>query len=196
MVLNLLSIKTSNCYLWSIDGIDGKQARRTQTSGPLGELFDHGLDSWTAVLIPTCMYSAFGRTMQGISPLRMYFCLWNVFVNFHLSHWEKYNTGTLFLPWGYDASMIVSLFLSFWCCSSPETSTLPLTCHHLFISTSVFIGSSFGVCHNIHVWPWSLDISLSWRHISWSYVWTDILHLRTALKFPSVSLEHLQVSSV
>ena len=28
------------------DGIDGKQARRTGSSGPLGELFDHGLDSW------------------------------------------------------------------------------------------------------------------------------------------------------
>ena len=26
----------------SLDAIDGKQARRTQTSGPLGELFDHG----------------------------------------------------------------------------------------------------------------------------------------------------------
>lgn len=26
----------------SLDAIDGKQARRTGTSGPLGELFDHG----------------------------------------------------------------------------------------------------------------------------------------------------------
>jgi ethanolaminephosphotransferase len=26
----------------SFDAIDGKQARRTGTSGPLGELFDHG----------------------------------------------------------------------------------------------------------------------------------------------------------
>lgn len=26
----------------SLDAIDGKQARRTQQSGPLGELFDHG----------------------------------------------------------------------------------------------------------------------------------------------------------
>jgi phosphatidylglycerophosphate synthase len=30
----------SNVYL---DGIDGKQARRINLSGPLGELFDHGL---------------------------------------------------------------------------------------------------------------------------------------------------------
>ncbi|XP_066592681.1 ethanolaminephosphotransferase 1-like [Prorops nasuta] len=94
---------------YTLDGIDGKQARRTQTSGPLGELFDHGLDSWTAMLITVCMYSVFGRTDHSVSPLRMYFILWNVFVNFYLSHWEKYNTGVLFLPWGYDASMIATI---------------------------------------------------------------------------------------
>lgn len=29
------------CYQ-ALDAIDGKQARRTNTSSPLGELFDHG----------------------------------------------------------------------------------------------------------------------------------------------------------
>lgn len=43
------------------DGIDGKQARRTQTSGPLGELFDHGLDSWSTMYITTALYSVFGK---------------------------------------------------------------------------------------------------------------------------------------
>jgi ethanolaminephosphotransferase len=28
-----------------LDGIDGKQARRTGSSNPLGELFDHGFDA-------------------------------------------------------------------------------------------------------------------------------------------------------
>ena len=28
-----------------LDGCDGTQARRTKTSSPIGELFDHGLDS-------------------------------------------------------------------------------------------------------------------------------------------------------
>lgn len=32
----------------TLDGIDGKQARRTGTSSPLGELFDHGCDAWAA----------------------------------------------------------------------------------------------------------------------------------------------------
>ncbi|XP_023721455.1 ethanolaminephosphotransferase 1 isoform X2 [Cryptotermes secundus] len=106
------AVAALNIFLaYTLDGIDGKQARRTQTTGPLGELFDHGLDSWTAFLIPTCMYSVFGRSMNGIPPLRMYFCLWNIFVNFYLSHWEKHITGVLFLPWGYDASMVVAILI-------------------------------------------------------------------------------------
>lgn len=28
----------------SFDAVDGSQARRTKQSGPLGELFDHGID--------------------------------------------------------------------------------------------------------------------------------------------------------
>ncbi len=88
-----------------IDGIDGKQARRTGTSGPLGELFDHGVDSYSAVLIPIYVFSLFGKT--ELSPLRMHFVTWNVFLNFYLTHFEKYNTGVLFLPWAYDFTMWV-----------------------------------------------------------------------------------------
>lgn len=96
-----------------LDGIDGKQARRIGLSGPLGELFDHGLDSYTAALIPACLYSVFGRVYPSISPLRMYYIIWMVFFNFFISHWEKYNTGVLYLPWGYDLSMWGSTVLFF-----------------------------------------------------------------------------------
>ncbi|CAH0581193.1 unnamed protein product [Chrysodeixis includens] len=94
---------------YTLDGIDGKQARRTGTSGPLGELFDHGLDSYSAVLIPTFLYSIFGR--DEVSTLRFLFLIWNIFFNFYLTHWEKYNTGVMFLPWGYDFTMIGSCIL-------------------------------------------------------------------------------------
>ena len=41
---------TGLCFLGlfiyqTLDAIDGKQARRTNSSNPLGELFDHGCDS-------------------------------------------------------------------------------------------------------------------------------------------------------
>ncbi|XP_013191731.2 ethanolaminephosphotransferase 1 [Amyelois transitella] len=94
---------------YTLDGIDGKQARRTQTSGPLGELFDHGLDSYSVFFIPACLYSIFGRLDYSIPPIRMYYVMWNLLLNFYISHWEKYNTGVLFLPWGYDFSMWASI---------------------------------------------------------------------------------------
>ncbi|XP_049880098.1 ethanolaminephosphotransferase 1-like [Pectinophora gossypiella] len=99
---------------YTLDGIDGKQARRTQTSGPLGELFDHGLDSYSVFFIPACLYSIFGRLDFSIPPIRMYYVMWNILLNFYLSHWEKYNTGVLFLPWGYDFSMWASTFFFLW----------------------------------------------------------------------------------
>ncbi|XP_055917263.1 ethanolaminephosphotransferase 1 isoform X1 [Eupeodes corollae] len=111
-----------NIFLaYTLDGIDGKQARRTGTSGPLGELFDHGLDSYSSVLIPIYMFSLLGTNL--LPPKRMFFCIWNIFLNFYLSHVEKYSTGVMFLPWGYDFTMwgvtLVLLFTfivgpSFW----------------------------------------------------------------------------------
>lgn len=102
---------------YTLDGIDGKQARRIGLSGPLGELFDHGLDSYTAVLIPTCLYSIFGRGEEwSIPPVRMFYIIWMVYFNFYISHWEKYNTGVLYLPWGYDFSMwgSTAMYLATW----------------------------------------------------------------------------------
>jgi ethanolaminephosphotransferase len=98
----------SLCYRFFIDlrdsqiadGIDGKQARRIGLSGPLGELFDHGLDSYSACLIPVCLYSVFGRgASYSVEPLRFYYAVLVILFNFHVSHWEKYNTGVLYLPW-------------------------------------------------------------------------------------------------
>lgn len=106
-----------NIFLaYTLDGIDGKQARRIGLSGPLGELFDHGLDSYTAFFIPACLYSIFGRGELSVPPIRMYYIMWTIFFNFYLSHWEKYNTGVLYLPWGYDLGMwgSVLMYLATW----------------------------------------------------------------------------------
>jgi ethanolaminephosphotransferase len=95
----------------TLDGIDGKQARRTGTSGPLGELFDHGLDSWTSLFTPLCIYSIFGRADFSFPPIRVQFIFWSVFVTFYVSHWEKYVTGVLYLPWSYDMTQVTLLIM-------------------------------------------------------------------------------------
>lgn len=92
-----------------LDGTDGKQARRTGSSSPLGELFDHGLDSWATLFLPVAIFSIFGRSEPyGASAFRLYGILWLIMSSFIISHWEKYNTGVLFLPWSYDLSQVVS----------------------------------------------------------------------------------------
>ena len=73
-----------------------------------GELFDHGLDSWATLFLPVSLYSMLGRGVFGITTLEMYGILWVVMITFLISHWEKYNTGVLFLPWSYDIAQIVS----------------------------------------------------------------------------------------
>ncbi|XP_077408067.1 ethanolaminephosphotransferase 1 [Vanacampus margaritifer] len=95
-----------NFLAYTLDGVDGKQARRTNSSTPLGELFDHGLDSWACIFFVATVYSIFGRGDTGVSVATLYYILWVVLFSFILSHWEKYNTGVLFLPWGYDISQV------------------------------------------------------------------------------------------
>ncbi|XP_061454360.1 ethanolaminephosphotransferase 1-like [Rhineura floridana] len=92
------------------DSIDGKHARRTHSSTPLGELFDHGLDSCTVSMTALSFFSLCSRDngKVGMSVSTMYLLLCIVLLNFILSHWEKYNTGVLFLPWVIDISHMVS----------------------------------------------------------------------------------------
>ncbi|XAR65354.1 Ethanolaminephosphotransferase [Bertholletia excelsa] len=76
----------------TFDAVDGKQARRTNSSSPLGELFDHGCDALA------CAFEslAFGSTaMCG----RATFWFWLISaVPFLCATWEHYFTNTLILP--------------------------------------------------------------------------------------------------
>ena len=91
-----------------VDGIDGKQARRTGTSSPLGEMFDHGLDSWISLFMTLSIISIFGCGEFSVPIEEGIYILVAIQATFIISHWEKYNTGILYLPWGYDISQIVS----------------------------------------------------------------------------------------
>ncbi|KAI0985362.1 hypothetical protein GJ496_010100 [Pomphorhynchus laevis] len=92
----------------TLDGIDGKQARRLKCSSALGELFDHGLDSWACGLFPLPFFSVISSSAPwGLNPLSMHFFLWLIYLSFFFSHWEKYNTGVLYLPWSYDICMML-----------------------------------------------------------------------------------------
>uniref|UniRef100_G1KSV8 Cholinephosphotransferase 1 n=1 Tax=Anolis carolinensis TaxID=28377 RepID=G1KSV8_ANOCA len=66
----------------SLDAIDGKQARRTNSSSPLGELFDHGCDSISTVFV-------------GIGAYWLFFCSFVGMFLFYCAHWQTYVSGML-----------------------------------------------------------------------------------------------------
>ncbi|KAJ1943683.1 hypothetical protein EC988_006175, partial [Linderina pennispora] len=90
----------------SFDAVDGKQARRTGTASPLGELFDHGCDSLVVSQI-MILYAAtcqLGETWWTAA--LVFFSL----ANFYMSTMEEYHTHVLYL--GYFSGPVEGI-LSF-----------------------------------------------------------------------------------
>ncbi|KAI9323636.1 CDP-alcohol phosphatidyltransferase-domain-containing protein [Dichotomocladium elegans] len=87
------------CYaigLWlysTFDNVDGKQARRTGTSSPLGELFDHGCDALNTSFAALLQAAALGLGHSVGSVLLYGIAMFG----FYLSTAEEYHTGTLYL---------------------------------------------------------------------------------------------------
>ncbi|KAI9489985.1 CDP-alcohol phosphatidyltransferase-domain-containing protein [Zychaea mexicana] len=81
-------------WLYStFDNVDGRQARRTNSSSPLGELFDHGCDALNTIFSSVIQAGALG---SGHSRATVLLCLIEAF-GFYLSTQEEYHTGVLYL---------------------------------------------------------------------------------------------------
>ncbi|XP_072915858.1 cholinephosphotransferase 1 [Hemitrygon akajei] len=76
----------------SLDAIDGKQARRTNSSSPLGELFDHGCDSFSTVVLGLgcCLAVRLGTDSE-----LLFFCCFIGLFLFYCAHWQTYVSGSL-----------------------------------------------------------------------------------------------------
>ncbi|KAF2747663.1 Choline/ethanolaminephosphotransferase [Sporormia fimetaria CBS 119925] len=77
----------------TFDACDGTQARRTHQSGPLGELFDHGVDAINTTL-EVLIFSAAMNLGQGWKTVLTLFAS---SMTFYVQTWEEYHTGTLTL---------------------------------------------------------------------------------------------------
>lgn len=73
----------------NLDCMDGKQARRTQTSSPLGQLFDHGCDALSVGLIIVNVATSANLQLSPQMVLMMAGPL-GVWI---LAQWEEYHTG-------------------------------------------------------------------------------------------------------
>lgn len=81
------------CYYF-LDNLDGKQARKTQSSSPLGLLMDHGCDALTTFLFSMSIGSII--KLEGPFWFSMIWLL--VCITFFFATWEEYQTDTLDLP--------------------------------------------------------------------------------------------------
>lgn len=75
---------------YTLDCMDGKQARRTGSSSPLGQLFDHGVDCLCLIVHLSsiqCWLVAESPTYFGIQAILQF--------SFFVAQWEEYFTGIL-----------------------------------------------------------------------------------------------------
>lgn len=77
----------------TFDAVDGSQARRTRQSGPLGELFDHGVDALNTSL-EVLLFSATMNFGQGWKTVMVLFA---TMLTFYIQTWDEYHTKTLTL---------------------------------------------------------------------------------------------------
>lgn len=76
----------------TLDGSDGKQARKTQTGSALGELMDHGIDSWTVAPIALVVVDAFAFGIESPWP---WLCLLGAQSLFLFSNMTLFHIGCM-----------------------------------------------------------------------------------------------------
>ncbi|CAF0745533.1 unnamed protein product [Didymodactylos carnosus] len=70
----------------------GEQARRTNSQSPLGELFDHGCDSVSAIFVTIACCCGI---QLGVYPWLMFWCCILSYFAFYCAHWQTYISGKL-----------------------------------------------------------------------------------------------------
>eukprot|EP00735_Rhodelphis_limneticus_P007773 TRINITY_DN20405_c0_g1::TRINITY_DN20405_c0_g1_i1::g.8465::m.8465 TRINITY_DN20405_c0_g1::TRINITY_DN20405_c0_g1_i1::g.8465 ORF type:complete len:346 (-),score=99.84,sp/O82567/AAPT1_ARATH/34.45/2e-55,CDP-OH_P_transf/PF01066.16/1.8e-19,CDP-OH_P_transf/PF01066.16/4.6e+03,CDP-OH_P_transf/PF01066.16/3.5e+03 TRINITY_DN20405_c0_g1_i1:154-1191(-) len=93
----------------TLDNLDGKQARRTKTSSPLGLLMDHGCDA----LNITVSSLTFCSTLQTGATWKAAVFWQSHAMAFYFATWEEYYTGELVLPVinGPTEGLLIGAFL-------------------------------------------------------------------------------------
>jgi ethanolaminephosphotransferase len=137
----------------TLDAIDGKQARRLEMASPLGELFDHGCDALTTMLVSLCTAAAL---QLGSGPL--FFVLATLgYVSFYMAQWEEYHTHVMELGLigvteantGYMIMMCLSGYFGpqFWS-QSLQVGSYNILYKHAFIGV-VICGAIVALLENL-----------------------------------------------
>lgn len=82
----------------TLDNMDGKQARKTGSSSPLGLLFDHGCDAINSIIGSVTWICAFGLVPEEGHLVHLFLMTFGPMFIFYVSTWEEYYTHKLDLP--------------------------------------------------------------------------------------------------
>ena len=92
MVPNWVIVWNGICMMiyYTLDAMDGKQARRTNSSSPLGQLFDHGMDC-----VCNINHLSMVQCIVPMPPTTFFWMQSALQFAFFEAQWEEYYTGTL-----------------------------------------------------------------------------------------------------
>jgi ethanolaminephosphotransferase len=102
----------------TLDNMDGKQARRTKSSSPLGLLFDHGCDAINSIFGSSNWIIGMALLVER-DQWQIWALVFGPFAMFFVATWEQYYTGQLMMPVingpneGLMGGVLLSL-VSFW----------------------------------------------------------------------------------
>lgn len=147
----------------NLDCLDGKQARRTKSSSPLGQLFDHGCDALSVNLLLANIGVSLSMPCSWAHAIGNF----GVMLTWILAQWEEYHTSIMLYGNSYYgvleanyciAALHIATFIMgphVW--RLPATSVLPLKMlegvqlNSLLITAMVTVGSYQGLCNMYRV---------------------------------------------
>jgi len=145
----------------TLDNMDGKQARKTLSSSPLGLLFDHGCDAINSIFGSQMWIAAMDLSVST-HPWAAFVCVFSPMTLFFIATWEEYHTHVLVLP----------IF------NGPTEGLLLAVCTMLLS----FFTHPHTFWHSTSLWdtyaPKIIDTSSSWTHVELLISITLIMTIR------------------
>eukprot|EP01118_Nematostelium_gracile_P018214 TRINITY_DN8033_c0_g1_i2.p1 TRINITY_DN8033_c0_g1~~TRINITY_DN8033_c0_g1_i2.p1 ORF type:complete len:384 (-),score=80.99 TRINITY_DN8033_c0_g1_i2:18-1169(-) len=145
-------------FYQTLDALDGKHARRTGNSSPLGELFDHGCDavSTTMVVLTVLSVIQFGTSYESF-----FIVIISNYI-FFTAQWEQYTVGSLELGYinvteAQFSTMSIYLMTAYfgpnWWLTPIQIAGYNLRYHHILLAmqTSIVFATIAGNVYDVFV---------------------------------------------
>lgn len=184
--LHLLSALSIFGYQ-TLDNMDGKQARKTNSSSALGMMFDHTCDVINTVVMGIMLGSVFSTGWS----MKIFICIYTGFVTFYFQTWEEYHLDVMILPPFNGPSegllMLVTCSLVSFTLGSQwwQTSVvLPILQIEIVPFTYVFILARFltfstvlyqAARGKLNMYSYTIE-SAVYMYLSFDWLFVDILH--------------------